>query len=185
MASYVCDKCNKVFRGNYELNRHNLKKFPCVKEKIPDKIPNEEKNKVAIIEEKDVIFGTETIEEIPKIVVNDEDYYILAVKFIIEFHKSLIKDNLNIWLTSINSFIGNIISENGKEVLSNHYIMDIFLKKRSEQLLSVLEKNEDNKMLIYHLENFMLKGILHKDNRINTSNMKIMIKISLLKNKLK
>ena len=63
--------------------------------------------------------------------------------------------------------------------------MDIFLKKRSEQLLSVLEKNEDNKMLIYHLENFMLKGILHKDNRINTSNMKIMIKISLLKNKLK
>ena len=31
----------------------------------------------------------------------------------------------------------------------------------------------------------MLKGILHKDTRTNTSNMKIMIKIALLKNKLK
>jgi len=41
MASYICDKCNKNFRGNYELNRHRLKKFPCVKEKIPNKSPKQ------------------------------------------------------------------------------------------------------------------------------------------------
>ena len=45
MSPVVCDKCNKTFRGNYQLNRHNLRKFPCVKEKIQDKIPKQKETK--------------------------------------------------------------------------------------------------------------------------------------------
>jgi len=182
MASYVCEKCNKKFRGKYDLNRHCLRKFPCVKEKIPIEEKNEE-NK-----EKVVIFGNEEIEETSINLENEENSYILAVKLIINFHKILSKDILNIWLPSINSTIGNIITKNGKEILSIHNIIDIFLKIRSYQLLFFLEdieENEENKLLKHNLENFMLKGILHKDTRTNTSNMKIMIKIALLKNKLK
>ena len=175
----MCNNCKKIFRDNYDIKRHNQRKFPCVKKEVKEQlIKNEEKN---------FIFGNEKIEENPIIkenIENEENYYILAVKFIIQFHKSLIKDNINIWLSSIKSPVGTVITEKGKEILSHHDIMDLFLKKRSQQLLSVLEKNqefEENKMLKYNLEHFMLNGINHKDNRSNTSNMRIMIKIALLK----
>ena len=181
MASYICDKCNKNFRGNYELNRHNLKKFPCVKEN-KEIIKNEENKEM---EEKVVVFGDEEIEEISINIENEENCYMSAVNLMINYHKFLTKDILNIWLPSINSTIGNIITKNGKEIFSVHDTIDIFLKIRSYHFLLFLEEKEENKLLKHHLDNFMLKGIDHKDTRTNTSNMKITIKISLLKNKIK
>ena len=52
----ICERCGKAFRDNFDLNRHNLRKKPCIKnilknDKSVKKVNKTNKNKVIVLEE--------------------------------------------------------------------------------------------------------------------------------------
>jgi hypothetical protein len=200
MSTYVCNHCNKVFRGNYELNRHVSRKNPCVKE--------QEEPKIVIVNNGVInnytinIFGKEDlskinieeiIEKIREInrITNDE--YVRAGNLVIKFHKLVNENesNKNIKIFSERSKVAKVMYENN-ELISKHIndVVDETLKTRAGQLVSfkdTIHKHNERVFKVQknintwkHLEQFKKHGTAHQDTWINTRNLKKNLKLALL-----
>jgi hypothetical protein len=162
-----CDKCGKCFRDNYALNRHNLRKKPCIKKvNNPDTNPDPSGNNVTIINNvtnninninvtNNVsiinIFGNEDLSHIdPETIIeklrelnkiNDEDYN-RAGKLVISFHGFVNKNenNRNLFLPNIQSKFVKVKTPEGIILQPIEETLDNFMKVRAGQLVTFKEK---------------------------------------------
>jgi hypothetical protein len=194
----LCTKCNRSFRDNFGLARHNNKKFPCVFI-VPPTIQPTESNIIPTI----LAFGKEdtSIFNIHEF-LNDwrvkyriiPDPYVLAGSLIIMFH-DLIKDvdiNQNIKLTSPKAISASILCENNKwKQYPVVEVVDKVLRVRAGQLCRFKDQineinnkvfdNPVNRMIWKHIEKFAEIGVAHQTDVLSQiRNLKTAIKVALL-----
>jgi len=198
MATYsgVCCKiCKKWCRDNYDLNRHLLKKKPCVSIKPkninikPEVVINNSKN---IINEQDVIINetenNESIfintfknEDISKIDPNDIvknlneisniniDTYLCAAKIIVYFNTLINKNknNNNLILSNLKSSTIKVYTNTGWQKQSTIEVLDEFIKIRAEQLLTFKENIEklNNNFLKIDKNKHIFRNIISFKNK--------------------
>ena len=78
--TFSCERCNKTFRDNYNLNKHKQRKKNC-KETIPLILPPEQKL---------IIYMRESL------LLGDENFdHAIAVKWLFDIHNEIRKNKLN------------------------------------------------------------------------------------------
>lgn len=132
----ICNNCNKQFRDNYALERHNNKKKVCVKN-------NNTYSQIQINN-----FGEEDFKHITKDIFTNLFYNIhnqnddgneFSIDMISQFH-ILINENKknNNVILSTNSENSRIFIENVWEIKSNKEITNMVIKKRVDQILKYM-----------------------------------------------
>jgi hypothetical protein len=200
MTSYACKHCNKVFRGNYELNRHVSRKKPCINEReepkiifINNGIINNYTINIFGKEDLSHINIEEIVEKIREINKITNDEYVRAGKLVIKFHKLVNENssNKNIKILSERSKIGKVIYENNQLISKPiNDVVDETLKTRAGQLVSFKDTIHQHNQRVFkvpknvntweHLEKFKNHGTAHQDTWINTRNFKKNLKLALL-----
>jgi len=176
----ICNNCNKQFRDNYALERHNNKKKVCVKTN----------NRYSQIEINN--FGEEDFKHIDiQSIINevyelnqiDYDPYIRAGNIIAIFHKFVIENekNKNVEVKNIKSIIAKIYKKNTWVNDSTTQLVYRILKIRAKQLIEFKETIEEydenffkidlNKDMWRHLEAFAKFG--GENNGINDTTRRV------------
>jgi uncharacterized C2H2 Zn-finger protein len=208
MIIHNCNRCNKIFRDPYNLQRHFNKKYPCKKVEIQNLQKSQQYvdniNHVDHINDVNNInqFGNEELNNInsDKIInqwriINKEFKieYIRAGKLIIYFI-NLIKENKNnnnTILSNIRSTVTKVYTQNGWTQQPTMEVIDSTIKTRAGQLIKFKEdiinhndrvfKSESNKKTWYHIEQFNKKGMQHRHGEFqNLQTIRNIIKINLL-----
>jgi hypothetical protein len=166
-SGVCCKICKKWCRDNYDLNRHLLKKKPCVSikpkniniksEVVINNSENVINNSEVIINETEdnesIIINTFKNEDISKIDPNDivnnlneiirlhYDPYICAAKLIIYFNTliNLNENNHNLILSNNKSSTIDVYTNTGWKKQSTIEVVNEFIIFRSEQLLKFKE----------------------------------------------
>jgi len=171
-VKYCCVGCNKIFRDNYDLNRHRSKKKPCVKKenefinKNDTNVPN-----ITIINNNDTSGGNITIINNNTIninfVIGEEDYqsyvqpdwvidhlrnsiktndgnYIKAGNLVTDFHTVMKENSKNIFLKNIKSPYALLLTPQGEWVRKQiDDAVDKTIKTRAGQLITYKDKIEE------------------------------------------
>ena len=190
--SYICTKCKKNYRDNYDLKRHQARKFPCVVSPIQDNV---------YITNNIFVFGNEDLSHInPERIIEkwrqinkaDKEEYNRAGKLVVEFHELVNENpqNKNITLSNIKSPVTTIQGPQGTITQATNDTINGVIKTRAGQLVTfkegIQEQNENvfkskNNLLTWkHIEKFNDLGINHKFNYESTRNLRTNIRISLL-----
>ena len=175
----TCNICNRWFRDNYTVNRHQLKQKKCEKNK-PENINNFGNEDLTHIVP-DMI--TEEWKEINK---NESESYRRAGKLIIKFHElvNVKPENINIKLKNKRNDSGSIIENNKWKIIVMDDAVNIFVKTRAGQLINklmnVVIKSDTNKQTLNHVNKFQIYGLAHNETYDNTRTFKTNVKIALI-----
>ena len=137
----ICTLCNKNFRDNYALERHQNKKKPCVNSVINK---NNQSQPVVVLNN----FGEEDIEHITNDIFTNLFYHIhngnddgneFSLDMISQFHRLINENkyNNNVEL-STDSENSRIFIENVWQIKSNQEITNMVIKKRVDQILKYM-----------------------------------------------
>jgi hypothetical protein len=172
----ICERCGKAFRDNFDLNRHNLRKKPCIKNIIKNdksvktdtsgnnvtiinNVTNNITNNINIIN----IFGNEDLSHIdPEQIIDklrelnrikDEDYN-KAGKLVISFHGFVNKNenNHNLILPNIQSKFVKVKTTEGIILQPIEETVDNFMKVRAGQLVTFKDKINENNEKVFQSE---------------------------------
>ncbi len=194
---FCCKRCNKPFKDNYNLNRHNNRKTPCAlikNEAINDSSGNTFINNgtininISLGQENLSNFNTETlIESWRNINHNTSEDYTRANKLIISFH-GMVKNN-NVSLASTKAMTGQYLTASGWVTEPADETINRVIKVRSGQLIAFKDtinhtndkvfKSEPNQRTWKHLELFHTLGRDHQGVGDQTRRARSAIKVML------
>ena len=201
---FCCEKCKKTFRDRYDLNRHNLKKNPCVL--IQEVLKNDTKI-INIINQTTInihfVLGNDDLSGIdPKRIIDEwryinkttEEEYTRAGKLVTTFHSMVCENptNRNIKVKNERSISGVSLEQNGQWKLnSTDEIVDRVIKVRSGQLIqfkeSITQTNDrvfkvpSNQKTWKHIEHFSVHGREHQgESHDQTRRLRNSVKVALI-----
>lgn len=190
----ICTLCNKNFRDNYALERHQNKKKPCVNSV---KVESNQSQPVVVLNN----FGEEDIEHIDiQSVINEVyelnnicyDAYIRAGNIIAIFHKLINenKHNNNIEVKNNKSTTASIYLKNKWIEQQISEIINRIMVIRTKQLIEFKETIQEydqnffkidlNKDMWRHIEAFAKFGYSHNGLDDTTRRVRGIIKLSLI-----
>jgi hypothetical protein len=201
---FSCEKCKKIFRDRYDLNRHFLKKNPCILLLKNDKTPG-----ITIINQttinihfmvlgNDDLTGIDTeriIDEWRSINKTTDEEYTRAGKLVTSLHSMVCENdvNHNVKIKNERSLSGVVsLGETGEwKKEPTDEIVDRVIKVRSGQLIqfkeSIIQTNErvfkvpSNQRTWKHLEKFSVHGREHVGNSHDqTRRFRNSVKLSLI-----
>jgi hypothetical protein len=201
---FCCEKCKKTFRDRYDLNRHLLKKNPCI---LTQEFLKNDTKIINIINNGTInihfVLGNDDLSGIdPERIINEwrtinkttEEEYTRAGKLVTTFHSMVCENpiNHNIKIKNERSISGVLLEQNGEWKLSStDEIVDRVIKVRSGQLIqfkeSITQTNDrvfkvpSNQRTWKHLENFSFHGRDHQgSSHDQTRRLRNSVKVALI-----
>ena len=206
---FCCEKCKKTFRDRYDLNRHLLKKNPCI---LTQEFLKNDTAGITIINNGTInqttinihfVLGNDDLSGINiERIINEwrtinkttEEEYTRAGKLVTTFHSMVCENptNRNIKVKNERSISGVSLDQNGEWKLhSTDEIVDKVIKVRSGQLIqfkeSITQTNDrvfkvpSNQRTWKHLEKFSVHGRDHQgSSHDQTRRLRTSIKVALI-----
>ena len=171
MGIFLCDRCNKVFRDSFNLERHTNKTKICKKLIVPEKTVDSEPTdtsgnvtfnnctvNLTIIrplghEDLSHIHPTMIIDKMRLINKNrDQNDYNRAGQMVIDFHGLVNQNqiNRNVILPNIRSPVVKVVTETGVVVKQRtNDVVDLLVKTRAKQLTGFKESIDQTNPLVF------------------------------------
>jgi len=190
--TFNCSKCGKPFRDNYALNRHNLKKNPCVYVE-----PVKDSSNINININVNVVLGNENkIQDLNKFIdwwrtCSDmtEETYIIAGQLINKYQE-MVNEN-NIIIKSPKDMTALVFTDQGWVKEHVDQAIDKLIKIRSGQIIQLKDDINITKPKLFnfskniitwkHLESFHKYGREHQGMGEQTRQFRSAIKVKLIK----
>ena len=199
---FCCEKCKKMFRDRYNLNKHLNKKNPCVVQDTSGVtlINNGTINGDIII---NIIKHEKLSDDLPAQIIDymretlklggEEFDYIRAVKWITNLHQQICRDptNHNIELKNIKDMTCKVLTEHGWITRHTSSLVEEVFKIRSSQLIGLKGaiEQQNPKVLVAptikrtmgHVSAFQQHGFNHRPHGNDRLRPRSEFKVALLK----